>query len=65
MSTARVKVVAKKDEPLDSLIRRFKKEVMASGIMEDLGKHEYYRSPSLKRKEKHENAMRRLEKVDK
>lgn len=60
------KVYAKYDkesrtsESLDSLIRRFKKGVEKEGILEDMKKHEYYKSKSVKKRLKHEEALKNL-----
>ena len=50
------------EETLDSMMRRFKKEVLKSDIMKELKRREYYMSPSTKRKLKSEEAQRRLRK---
>ena len=55
----------KKDEALDSALRRFKKEVIKAGILIDLRKHEYYVSPSQKRRLKSEAARKRVKKYGK
>lgn len=52
----------RKDESIDSALRRFKKEVVKAEILKDLRKHEYYIAPSAKRRMKHEAAMKRLNK---
>ena len=39
-------------EDLDSLLRRFRREVNDAGILNAVKMHEFYRSPSEKRKEK-------------
>lgn len=49
-------------ESVDSLLRRFKKQVIKEEILLDLKKHEYYRSKSLKRKEKAIAALKRSKK---
>jgi small subunit ribosomal protein S21 len=45
-------VKAKKDEPADSVIRRFKKKVLESQILTELKKREYYIKPSEEKKER-------------
>lgn len=52
----------RKDESLDSALRRFKKEVTKAGILQDLRKHEYYVAPSQKRRLKSEAARKRIKK---
>ena len=59
-------VIARKDESVDSLIKRFKKEFAKSGVLNDLREHEAYKSPSQKKREKRErNARLRARKVAK
>lgn len=43
---------AKPEESADSVIRRFKKQVLNDDILGELKKREFYRKPSLERKEK-------------
>ena len=57
---ARAQVVAKHNESLDRLIRRFKKQVKKEGIMEELAKREYYEKPSKKRRRKKLNRLRKI-----
>lgn len=56
------KVVIRKNESVEDLIRRFKKKVVAEGIMTELKRREYYLSPSQKRKEKSKQAQKKLRK---
>lgn len=53
------KVYARKEESLDGLIRRFKRKIEKDGTLEDMRKHEFYKSPSIKKREKHEAALKR------
>ena len=55
----------KKDENLESAMRRFKKEVLKAGIMNDLRKHEFFVAPSLKRRLKSEAARKRAKRKGK
>jgi small subunit ribosomal protein S21 len=55
----------KKDETLESAMRRFKKEVLKAGIMNDLRKHEFFVAPSLKRRLKSEAARKRAKRKGK
>lgn len=50
------------DESTDSLIKRFKKEVIKSEILKELRKREYYVAPSEKRRRKSQEAQRRARK---
>lgn len=56
---ARVDKFTGERESVDSMLRRFKKAVVRDEIMLDLKKHEYYRAPSLKRREKSAAARKR------
>lgn len=58
-------VKARPGETLDSLLRRFKKEVVKGGVLQDLKKHEYYIAPSEKRRIKSEQARKRAKKNSK
>ena len=53
------KVIRRKDEGVEELIRRFKKKVTNEGILTELRKREYYLSPSEKRKEKSKQAQKK------
>ena len=55
-------IIVKKDESVDSALRRFKKEMMKSGTLQELRKREYYVAPSAKRRIKHEAAVKRAKK---
>lgn len=54
--------IVKKDESIDSALRRFKKEMVKSGTLQELRKREYYIAPSAKRRLKHKAAMKRVRK---
>jgi len=43
-------VKASRDESIDTLIRRFNKEVQKTGILTELKKREFYEKPSVKKK---------------
>lgn len=47
------------DETVDSMLRRFKREVTKSGVLIDLRKKEYYIPPSEKRRLKSAEAQKR------
>ena len=53
------KVIKRKDESFDSLMKRFKKKVEADGIMRELRKREFYLSPAQKRRAKSAEAQKR------
>lgn len=52
-------------ESLDSMLRRFKKQVLNDGIMQDLEKHDHFMPVPTKRKLKSEAARRREAKNNK
>ena len=58
-------VSARKEESLESMIRRFNRKIEKEGLVEDMWKHTYYKSPSVKKREKHESALKRLAKNQK
>lgn len=45
-----IKVLAKENEPIDSLIRRFNAAVTADGIMKELKERSHYEKPSVKKR---------------
>ena len=47
------------NEPIDKVLRRFKKECQKSGIPMELRRREHYEKPSVKRKRKIEAAKRK------
>ena len=51
-------IKARPGETLDSMLRRFKREVMKSEVLKDLRKKEYYVSPSQKRRLKSAEAQK-------
>ena len=57
--------IARKDEQVDSLLKRFKKEYAKSGILNDIRKHEAYQSPSEKKREKRQRNERMRQKFAK
>ena len=42
----------KENEPIESAIRRFKKQCEKAGLMSELRKRQHYEKPSVKRKRK-------------
>ena len=52
-------VIIKDNESLDSALKRFKRQCSRDGIIADVRKHESYKKPSVKRKEKSEAARRK------
>ena len=49
----------KENEPIDSAIRRFKKQCEKAGILKELRKREHYEKPSVRRKKKASAARKR------
>ena len=45
-------VRVKENEPIDSAVRRFKKQCEKAGIMKELRKRQHYEKPSVRRKKK-------------
>ena len=45
-------VRVKENEPIDSAVRRFKKQCEKAGLLKELRKREHYEKPSVRRKKK-------------
>jgi ribosomal protein S21 len=56
-------VKAKKDEPADGVIRRFKKKVMTEDVVNEVRKREFHVTGAAKRKERN-NEVRRKQFVE-
>lgn len=52
-------IKVRKNESLDSAIRRFKKQCQKAGLMSEMRKREHYEKPSVRRKKKSEAARKR------
>lgn len=52
-------IIVRKDEDLDSALRRFKRYCQRSGIFSEVRKHEFYEKPSVRRKKKAEAARKK------
>ena len=52
-------VTVRENEPLDSALRRFKRNCAKAGIMQEIRKREHYEKPSVKRKKKSEAARKK------
>ena len=52
-------IKVRKDESLDSALRRFKRSCQKSGVLAECRKREHYEKPSVKRKKKSEAARKR------
>lgn len=58
------RVIVKNSASLDAAIKKFKKKVDKEGIMYEIRRREYYVGPSLKRRLKHERALRQRKKFE-
>lgn len=54
-----ISVKAKKDESNDDIIRKFKKKVVQDQILTEIRKREYYKKPSVIKKEKFNEIKRK------
>jgi len=54
-----VEVKLREGESLEEALRRFKRECEKDGILQELRKREFYKPPSIMRKEKSAEAKRR------
>lgn len=54
-----VVVYSDDNEPIEKLLRRFKKECQKTGILTEYRRREYYEKPSVKKKRKIEAARRK------
>ncbi|MGI6358100.1 MAG: 30S ribosomal protein S21 [Bacillota bacterium] len=52
-------VRVRKDESLDSALRRFKRQCQRSGVLSEARRREHYEKPSVKRKKKAEAARKK------
>ncbi|MCX5782075.1 MAG: 30S ribosomal protein S21 [Elusimicrobia bacterium] len=55
-----VNVRVREGESIEDAIRRFKRECERNGVMQEIKKREYYRSPSVVRKEKLAESRRKM-----
>lgn len=55
-------VVFKENENINQALRRFKKKIEESGVLDDLRKHEFYEKPTSVRKRKKSAAKARWRK---
>ncbi len=53
-------VFVEDNEPIDRVLKRFKKECQKSGIPAELRRREHYEKPSVRRKRKVEAARRKM-----
>lgn len=62
-STAHVSVTAKPDESVESLLRRFNRAVLKSGLIDKMKELEYYEKPSERRKREKKLRAQTLKRV--
>ena len=55
-----VNVRVREGEPIDDAIRRFKRECERNGVMQEVKKREFYKPPSVLRKERIAEAKRKM-----
>jgi len=55
-------VVVKEGEPIDRALRRFKKKIQDSGLLQELKDREFYEKPTTERKRKKSAAKNRWQK---
>lgn len=56
------KVILREDEDVGRALRKFKKKVDDSGILDELRKREFYEKPTTERKRRHGAAVNRFKK---
>jgi len=52
-------IVVGQDEPIDHVLRRFKKECLKAGVLSEFSRRKHYEKPSVRRRRKYETARRR------
>ncbi len=55
----KIEIKVKDGERVDNALRRFRKVVDKSGVLQELRKREYYEKPSVKKKRKQASARKR------
>lgn len=60
-----VKVIVKEDQTVDSALKIFKRKVNNDGLLKELRDKEYYVKPGVKKRLKHEAAVRQRNKTKK
>jgi len=59
-----VKIKVRKDEDINSAIRRFKKKYELSGVPKDIKRKRYYMKPSKAKKHKSVMASKKIKKIN-
>lgn len=60
-----IKVIVKEDQTVDSALKMFKRKVNNDGLLRNLREREYYVKPGVRRRLKHEAAVRQRNKFKK
>lgn len=55
-----IRVEARGSEPLDRMLRRFKKQCEKEGLNKDIKKNSFYEKPSERKRRKERNALKKL-----
>ncbi len=55
-----VRVFANEGEPVESVIKRFRRACENEGILQDLKEKQFYKKPSLEKKLQREKALKRM-----
>ena len=56
-------VRVKQREPFESALRRFNKKCIQAGLLKEIKKHQFFEKPSVKKKRKLNDAIRRCKKT--
>ena len=58
-----IRVKARGNEPLEKLMKRFKKKCEKEGLIKDIKRSTYYEKPSERRRRRERKSVRRLAKM--
>lgn len=53
-------IEVREEEALESALKRFKRKCLKEGIFQDIKNNSYYDKPSVRKRKKHQRALRRL-----
>jgi len=59
-----ISVIAKRGEPFESLMRRFKRSISKNGIMKDIQSKRFYEKPSQRKNRKKAESIKRTRKKE-
>jgi len=60
-----IKIIINEGEPIDKVLKKFKRKVEQSSVLKDIKKREFYVKPSIKRKLKKRATNSRIKKREK